>query len=89
MIVKGLNLENRLATIYFEYRKSNEGCWMGEHMVEYIMKVTILMFKLCYPSSNTQGLFFFDNVACHSYYAEDALQAINMSLRPEGRQVPF
>ncbi|RPA96067.1 hypothetical protein L873DRAFT_1695836 [Choiromyces venosus 120613-1] len=59
--------------MYFEYGKNNNRYWMGEHMVEHIINVVILMFELCYPDGNIQGLFFFDNEVSHSCYAEDAL----------------
>ncbi|RPA88691.1 hypothetical protein L873DRAFT_1905860 [Choiromyces venosus 120613-1] len=35
--------------MYSEYGKNNEGYWTGEHLVNHITKVVILIFQLLYP----------------------------------------
>ncbi|RPB01387.1 hypothetical protein L873DRAFT_1889418 [Choiromyces venosus 120613-1] len=74
------------ATEYFEYGKNNEGYWTGEHLVNHITNVVILIFQLSYPLESVYGLFLFDNAAGHCCYADDALRSINVRMRPGGKQ---
>ena len=74
------------AVIYFEYGKTEEGYWTGEHLLDQIVKKTLPIGKVFYPSYEL--LFLFDNATSHSIYAPDALQVANMNKRPGGQQ-PF
>ena len=74
------------AVIYFEYGKTEEGYWTGEHLLDQIVKKTLPIGKVFYPSYEL--LFLFDNATSHSIYAPDALQVAYMNKRPEGQQ-PF
>ncbi|RPA89707.1 hypothetical protein L873DRAFT_1886996 [Choiromyces venosus 120613-1] len=86
IILARLDPIHREATEYFEYGKNNEGYWSGEHLVNHITKVVILIFQLSYCPESVQGLFLFENAAGHCCYANDALHPINVSMRPGGKQ---
>ena len=60
------------AVTYFEYGKSEEGYWTGEHLLDQIQKNALPIGEALYPGYAL--LFLFDNATSHSIYAQDALQ---------------
>lgn len=74
------------AVTYFEYGKSEEGYWTGEHLLDQIQKKALPIGEALYPGYAL--LFLFDNATSHSIYAQDALQVANMN-KGLGGQKPF
>ena len=74
------------AVTYFEYGKTEEGYWTGEHLLDQITKKALPIAQALFPGYEL--LFMFDNATSHSIYAKDALQVTHMNKGPEGQQ-PF
>ena len=66
------------------HETTKEGYWSGDHMVEQTLRVAFPIFRLAFPGC--QALFAFDNASNHCSYANDALRAHRMNLRPGGEQ---
>lgn len=69
----------RKAVTYFEYKKSEKGYWIGEHLLDQIVKKTLPIEEVLY--SGYALLFLFDNAISHSIYAQDAFQVAHMNKR--------
>ena len=70
----GIPLE---AVTYFEYGKTEEGYWTGEHLLDQIVKKALPIGEALYPGYEL--LFLFDNATSHSIYSPDALQVVHMN----------
>ncbi len=74
------------AVTYFDYGKTEEEYWTGEHLLDRIVKKALPIEEALYQGYKL--LFLFDNATSHSIYALDALQVANMNKEPGGQQ-PF
>jgi len=78
-----------MGSIYMKIGKANatvdfpEGYWTSELMARQLEQA-ITVFEASHPGC--QGLFQFDNSANHGTFAEDALCATRMQLKPGGKQ---
>ena len=74
LAIQGISLE---AAVYFEYRKTDDGYWTGEELLDQVVKKALPIGEVLYPGYEL--LFIFDNVTSHSVYAKDALQIGNIN----------
>ena len=65
------------AVTYFEYRKIEEGYWIGEHLLDQVQKKALPIGEVLYPGYAL--LFLFDNATSHSVYTKNALRVGNMN----------
>ena len=77
-----LRYSAHLATMRIEYGGDN--WWDGDDLVLQVTRVAIPIFEAAFPGC--QALFMFDNATSHSAFADNALRARNMGLRPGGAQ---
>ena len=68
-----------------EYGKLYEGYWTAELFVKQMKEKIIPTFERVHPP-NYQALFLIDNSQGHGTYADDALLASRMNVRPGGKQ---
>ena len=59
------------AVTYFDYGKTEEGYWTGEHLMDQIVKKALPIGEALYLGYEL--LFLFDNATSHSIYAPDAI----------------
>jgi len=75
----------KTARVLLEYGAEKEGYWNSERFMANIADaVAIAEFK--YPPQKNTIVFIFDQSSCHKAYAEDALNASKMNVRPGGKQ---
>ena len=73
------------ARALLEYGAEREGYWTGEKFMKNVEDAArIAEFK--YPSDKFTITWLFDHSSCHRAFAEDALNAKRMNVRPGGRQ---
>lgn len=60
------------AVIYFEYGKREEGYWTREHLLDQIIKKTLVIREALYPSYYILS-FLFDKAISHTIYITYAL----------------
>lgn len=73
------------ARVLLEYGAEKEGYWNSERFIKNVKDaVKIAEFK--YPPRRNTLVFIFDQSSCHKAYAENALNASRMNVRPGGKQ---
>lgn len=73
------------AATYFEYRKTKEWYWAGEHLLDQIMKKALPIGEALYPGYEL--LFMFDNTTKYSIYAPDAFEVAHMNKGSGGQKL--
>ena len=75
----------KIARALLEYVADKDRYWNSERFMANVADaVAIAEFK--YPSGTNAIVFIFDQSSCHKAYAEDALNASRMNVRPGGKQ---
>lgn len=73
------------ARVLLEYGAEKEGYWNSERFINNVKDaLKIAAFK--YPARRNTLVFVFDQSSCHKAFAEDALNASRMNVRPGGKQ---
>jgi len=81
--VDGLKQEARA---FLEYGKEHEGYWTAKKFLAQLEDATKVA-KIKYPKDDGYRVsFVFDHSSCHGTFAEDALDASKMNLKPGGKQ---
>ena len=76
----------RQARAYLEYVENKEGYWTSEKFMAQI-EVAATIAEVKYPREEGYRLvFIFDHSSCHGAYADDALNANKMNMKPGGKQ---
>ena len=85
-IVKEHPQLRRQAREFLEYGKEHEGYWTAEKFLKQL-EVASTIADTKYPRNEGYRVcFVFDHSSCHGTYAEDALDASKISMKPGGRQ---
>ena len=72
--------------MYLEYGENKEGYWTSEKFMAQI-EVAATIAEVKYPREEGYRLvFIFDHSSCHGAYADDALNANKMNMKPGGKQ---
>ena len=75
----------QMARVLLEYGAEREGYWTGEKFMKNI-KDAVKIAKHKYPTDSYTVCWIFDQSSCHKAFAEDALNANRMNVRPGGAQ---
>ena len=76
----------RQARMFLEYGENKEGYWTSEKFMAQI-QVAATIAEVKYPREEGYRLvWIFDHSSCHGAYAEDALNAYKMNMKPGGKQ---
>ena len=76
----------RQARSFLEYGENKEGYWTSEKFMAQI-KVAVTIAEVKYPrEEGFRIVWIFDHSSCHGAYAEDALNAYKMNVKPGGKQ---
>ena len=76
----------RYARAYLEYGENKEGYWTSERFMTQI-KDAVMIAECKYPLDQGYRLvLIFDHSSCHGAYAENALRAYKMIMKPGGKQ---
>ena len=76
----------KYARSYLEYGENKEGYWTSERFMAQIVVVAKIA-EIKYPRDQGYRLMWiFDHSSCHGAYAEDALNALKMNMKPGGKQ---
>ena len=73
------------ARVFLEYGAEREGYWTSEKFM-HNFRSAVKIKKNKYPAISYTVCWIFDQSSCHKAYAEDALNAKRMNLRPGGAQ---
>ena len=76
----------QMARALLEYGAEHEGYWTSEKFMANI-KNAVKIEKHKYPASSYTVCWIFDQSSCHRAFAEDALNAKRMNVRPGGAQL--
>ena len=82
LVNSGVPLE---AAIYFEYEKTEEDYWTGEHLLDQIINKALPIAESLYPGYEL--LFMFNKATSHFIYAKDALQVAQINKELGGQQL--
>ena len=75
----------KTARVLLEYGAEKEGYWNSERFMKN-MEDAVKIAEFKYPPHRNTIVFIFDQSSCHKAYAEDALNASCMNMRPGGKQ---
>lgn len=70
------------ATMKLEYGQNK--WWESEDLINQVIAIAIPIFEMQFPGC--EAVFLFDNATSHAAFADDALRARSMNLRPGGKQ---
>ena len=73
------------ARVLFEYGAEKEGYWTAQKFLNNL-KDAVVIAEHVYPGDNHTLVWLFDQSSCHKAFAEDALNARRMNVRPGGNQ---
>ena len=73
------------ARVLLEYGAEKEGYWNSERFINNV-KDALKIAEFKYPARRNTLVFVFDQSSCHKAFAEDALNASRMNMRPGGKQ---
>ena len=76
----------KYARSYLEYGENKEGYWTSEKFMAQIKDAAQIV-EMKYPRDQGYRLvWIFDHSSCHGAYADDALNAYKMNVKPGGKQ---
>ena len=84
-VAKVFDPDMQSAWVLLEYGAEREGYWTSEKFMHNV-RGAVKIAKQKYPAISYTVCWIFDQSSCHKAYAEDALNAKRMNLRPGGAQ---